>query len=448
MCKQSARCGDDEKHILRFEEAVCAGIRSCGITLEQLFASPAAVGVSGGADSMALLVSLLRLKKRFGTESALIHAVTVNHNIRSAEESAGDASFVQNFCAAAGAACTVLTVPRGKIAETARERGKGIEEAARFIRYGLFESFCRGHGISVFFLAHTQNDQLETLLLRFLQGSDVGSLSGIAPRRGVFCRPLLGVPRAEIETYLQLCGVSYRTDATNSDPSYLRNRIRLELVPLLNASFPGWRCALLAGSEKALQDARSLERLAAGIEWETDALPDCVRLSAAVFFAADEAVRRRLLYRAFSLLHIAERVPYQLVRTALLGEFPVRGKGVELTCENGAVQAKRWTVSRKTPYFFVILTKSGQYTGSYGTLYVQEDCDDGRPFAAETGCVQLGGVHTLPVCVRTAVPGDRAPVSILCAGAAAAVTVFSLPRGPQCARAQRSCLIFYTERSL
>ena len=128
-----------------------------------------AAGVSGGADSVSLLVSLCNI---FSPLGVTLHVVTVNHNIRPENETCGDADFVVDLCSNLQKEgklvdCTVKEISRGFVEQTACERKSGIEEAARFLRYKVFSDFCNQNDIQVLFLAHNRNDNLETVLMRF-----------------------------------------------------------------------------------------------------------------------------------------------------------------------------------------------------------------------------------------------------------------------------------------
>ena len=272
------------------------------------------VAVSGGADSLALLTALLH---RFGADR--LRVITVNHNMRPEAETAGDAAFVASYCASAGLSCTTVTLERGLVARRARERGKGSEEAARSLRYEAFERFIRQEGLTALCLAHNRNDQLETLVMRFLQGSASGG--GIAYRRGPFIRPLLALSRESIERYLKEQGLSWRTDATNADTRYLRNAIRRQLLPMLDRLYPGWDGAVLSGAEKAGEDDAVLEALASSFSWEKAPDGSCCTMPASVFYGQSPALRRRLFYRALTDLGFDKRFPYGLVRAACSSDF-------------------------------------------------------------------------------------------------------------------------------
>lgn len=201
------------------------------------------LAVSGGADSIAMLHALNRLKEQFNIK---ISVITVNHNIRSESETKGDAEFVFNFCKKMNPPvdCIISELPKGAVNATALKRKNGVEDAARFLRYIEFEKAALKVNADYIFTAHTQNDYYETVLMRLFKGADVQSVFGISKKRGKFIRPMLNISRSEIEDYLNSYRVEWREDFTNFEQTYLRNKIRLNLIPVLNTVFDGWQSGL------------------------------------------------------------------------------------------------------------------------------------------------------------------------------------------------------------
>ena len=173
-----------------------------------------AVATSGGIDSTALLLASAALREHGFT----IVAAHVNHHLRGADSDA-DEAFVRDLCAGLGIELAVLdgTLDPGLV------RARGIEAAAREVRYARLRSL----DVQLVATAHQKNDQAETVLMRLLTGSGIAGLRGIHPARDDgFVRPLLDVTRAEIEEFLREEGVVARTDRSNEDPRFLRNRVR------------------------------------------------------------------------------------------------------------------------------------------------------------------------------------------------------------------------------
>lgn len=191
----------------------------------------AVIGVSGGADSVCLLLLLLELSR---TLDITLLAVHVEHGIRG-EESRKDAEFVTNLCRELGVACIVKSadVPR-----LAQQRHESVEEAARNVRYAFFEKEAdaleRQTGKKCCIaVAHNANDNAETMLYHLARGTGLAGLTGIAPVRGRIVRPLLFLQRNEIEEYLKSRNQKYCLDRTNEETVYSRNMIRHEVLPKL-----------------------------------------------------------------------------------------------------------------------------------------------------------------------------------------------------------------------
>lgn len=185
------------------------------------------VAVSGGADSVALL-DYLASRQDLSLHLVVAH---LNHSLRG-EESDGDEEFVRYLAAGYGVRCECR---RTDIASLARERGESLEEAGREARYRFFAEVAGEVGAIATAIAHHMDDQAETVLLRLIRGSGPAGLRGMSHRSadGRYIRPLLEVSRAEIEEYVAARKLRYRTDSSNSDSSFMRNRIRNELIPYL-----------------------------------------------------------------------------------------------------------------------------------------------------------------------------------------------------------------------
>jgi len=266
------------------------------------------VAVSGGADSVSLLLSLVHL---FGKDSVFV--ITVNHNIRKKEETDADADFVERFCHSLGVFCETFVLERGLVQNLAETRKKGVEEAARYLRYQAFESFIKKHNLPYLCLAHNQNDQLETLLMRFFQGSGIDGGCGIVPKRGCYIRPLLKISRNDIEQYLLAQNMEWRTDLSNFDTHYLRNRIRRVVMPFLDENVSGWKSAVLIGNEKNQYDDDCISMLCVP-KWEKKS-SSRILMASCDFYSLSPALQRRVIYSGLSLLAVDFRYPYKLVRS-------------------------------------------------------------------------------------------------------------------------------------
>ncbi len=187
--------------------------------------------VSGGADSVALLLCLQRLAPRFKLALSAAH---LNHRLRGAESDA-DEQFVRELCARLGIDLAIESADVGKAAAAARQN---LEETARRARYEFLRRVARQAGARRIAVGHTLNDQAETVLFRLLRGSGAAGLAAIHPVvDGTIIRPLLETSRAEVRRYLEALEISCREDSTNRDLSLRRNRLRHEWIPELEKQF-------------------------------------------------------------------------------------------------------------------------------------------------------------------------------------------------------------------
>ena len=182
--------------------------------------------VSGGADSMALLLLLRQLQPRFGYTLSACH---VNHGLRG-QSADRDEAFVRAECARLGVPLRVFHA-----AELALPPAHAGEDWARRLRYTAFVQL-QGQGIDAIATAHTANDQAETLLLRLARGTGLHGAGGIRPRRGCYLRPLLCLSRAETEAVCRAAGQTWVTDETNDTDAYARNRLRHSALPALEST--------------------------------------------------------------------------------------------------------------------------------------------------------------------------------------------------------------------
>ncbi|MDE7252037.1 MAG: tRNA lysidine(34) synthetase TilS [Acetatifactor sp.] len=253
-------------------------------------------GISGGADSVCLLLMLAEWRRRYGLEIAVVH---VNHGIR--PEAEEDARFVQKLC-------KKLEVPfflrKTDIHRLALEQKCSEEEAGRNYRYQAFQEIAEEFGADKIAVAHNLNDRGETMLFHLFRGTGIKGLAGILPVRDRIIRPLLCVERWEIEQYLAELGQDYCKDATNEEDTYTRNRIRhhilsyaeQEIVPGC-VQHMGQTAELLAETEKYMeqQTVEALERCVEG-GFSSDGVKDSYVLNRHSFLTFHIAIQKRMLY--------------------------------------------------------------------------------------------------------------------------------------------------------
>jgi tRNA(Ile)-lysidine synthase len=196
------------------------------------------IGVSGGADSMALLHALAEIRHEWGISLMVAY---LDHGLR--REAAEERVFVGKAAADLG---LPFVAGKADVGALKRERRLPLQEAAREARYTFLMKAARDAQSDKIALGHTADDQAESVLMRILRGSGARGLSGIPPKRGeIFIRPLIAVGRGEIESYLRQKNISYRDDVSNRNLHFLRNRIRRELLPELEKYNPQIRRILV-----------------------------------------------------------------------------------------------------------------------------------------------------------------------------------------------------------
>ncbi len=188
------------------------------------------VGVSGGADSVALLLFLSKISDPFKLKLSVFH---LDHMMRG-EESARDAAFVIEIASRLG---IPAEIEQADVKSLVEKSGLSPQDAARRVRMERLEAFADRLSADRIALGHTADDQVETFLMRIVQGAGLSGLRGIPPVRDRIIRPLLNVWRAEIETYVSACGFDFRTDSSNLKTVYLRNRVRLKILPVFEKEF-------------------------------------------------------------------------------------------------------------------------------------------------------------------------------------------------------------------
>jgi len=378
------------------------------------------VGVSGGADSICLLVCLANLFKK--CPSVSLKVVTVNHNIRSEEESGGDCDFVVSVCKKLNEvyyqnknaiSCEVVSLEKGKVFDFAKSRRAGIEEAARFLRYQIFEDFIEKNHLDCFCLAHNKNDQLETALMRFLQGSSIEGSCGIWENRGKFVRPLINCDRKEIEKYLTEQGFEWRTDCTNLDNSYFRNRVRNELVPFLDKNFAGWKNSVLGGIKKNRLDFEIIEENVKQVPYDFDNKKNVVSVLLSDFCNLKDGLKIRFLFECCNLIGKNNRMSFSFFEDVVLSLkkvcnkesfdsnsvwFEKHAEDFVIICKKDKLFVKKYAKKQTDLLFFDIIEEDGEYFFNGKTVVVE----DGNLIFGETIIKNV----CFPLCIRNVQIGD------------------------------------------
>ena len=226
------------------------------------------VAVSGGADSVALLRMLADLRQELGIRLAVLH---FNHQLRG-NESDGDEHFVASLASGLG---IELLSGRGDVITAARERGWNLEDAARRLRYTFFSSVVATGQVAKVAVAHTADDQAETVLARLVRGTGPSGLAAIYPVNGCVVRPLLGIRRHELRAELKLVSQPWREDSSNQDLRRMRSKLRYQILPVLERDLQPHivahlgRLAAMAREDEAFWTALVAERLGTLARWNT-----------------------------------------------------------------------------------------------------------------------------------------------------------------------------------
>ena len=320
---------DGEKTIRRIEDTLLTYCRQQG-----LFKSGdrVIVACSGGADSMALLLFLLRRRRDLEIEVLATH---VNHGIRGVNAVA-DANFVTAFCRQNGVELFLYDAVR----EGVDIPQQPSEEWARGLRYGWFDQLAVQEEAFIA-TAHTMSDQVETVLFRMARGTGVHGLAGIPPRRGYYVRPCLCLTRGDTEAYCEALGQNYVQDETNAQDTYARNRIRHDAIPALQYANPSAEIAIarlcrqmrdldvwLTGEAAALLQAATVEEgydVATLRRAEGPVLDTALHSLVSPVRDAEEkyiTLLRFLLQRGEGALQLTPEVTYKVKDGTLLRQTP------------------------------------------------------------------------------------------------------------------------------
>lgn len=272
------------------------------------------VALSGGADSVALADALALLRRPRGFRLVAAH---LDHALRPG--SAADAAFCARLCEGLG---VPLRTGRADVRSRAGREGGGLEQAARRERYAFLRRIAREEQAAAVAVAHTRDDQAETLLLHLLRGAGTSGLGGMRARRGAIVRPMLAVSRAEVLAHLRERGLDWREDPSNADLVHRRNRVRHELLPYLESRYnPAARVALARAAGLLAEEAAYMTRqgravLAPACREEPGALVIRLRVLAQAPMAVARVAIREALRRAGGLRHVGAVHVERLLRLA------------------------------------------------------------------------------------------------------------------------------------
>lgn len=343
------------------------------------------IGLSGGADSTALLAALCALRTEWDLK---LHAVHVNHLFRGALADRDEAY--------AKALCLQFDVPftsfRTDVAALAAAQGKSFELAGREVRYAHFESVRQTEAFQKIAVAHHLDDQGETVLMRLIRGSGLEGLTGIRPSRGgVIIRPLFDCSRQQIESYCAARGLEPMVDHTNADSAYNRNFIRNEIVPCIDKRFGGSLNRQLARTAELLAEDASFMAQAVEAAWQAQVRREKSGLviDLASLHALHPAIGKRLVRQLFSevsgnLIDLEQCHVQQIIAlTDRNGCKQFCYRGVCFSAEHGCLTVKTAVLAEAEPTLIITRVSQEEMQMSPASrthIYVDETTVNGTLF--------------------------------------------------------------------
>lgn len=338
------------------------------------------IGFSGGPDSNALLHVLVSLKERFPLS---LTSAYMYHGIRPQEELEREFTFVKQICSSLNVKLVHERIAHGYLEKAAQSTGRSLEDVARQQRYSFFNDRADKLDCDFIALGHTEDDHIETLIMRFFQGVDITGLSGIPPKRENIIRPLFFCTRKEVLSYLNENHLRYVTDSTNLSTGYLRNSIRITLIPVVEDLFPGFRKSLVAFSRKMKHIKSFLENeTTARLIWEE--LPAGFRIKGTVFLDAPGLIRVFSLFRLINILSKRiHRVPYRFLSPLLDDEFiqkrktVLSGYGIRMRWKDDCLFIERDVVSYSKKGYLIVVERNRKYSMPKAGLIFKFGDEDG-----------------------------------------------------------------------
>ena len=355
--KHAVRVRDRNSHrkqpLSKFARTLLREWRRLGLPLSD---AVAVAGVSGGADSVALLLALDELIKANKLNIRIV-VVHLDHRLR--KESGADARWVKDLATRLGHEASIKRVP---VKSLARRSGDNLEQAARLARYKWFAEAAQKRGANIVLTAHTMDDQAETVLLNLLRGSGSEGMSGMEPVRllnaagkTVLARPLLAwAGRRDTEGLCRARGIDFRHDEMNEDEAFARVRVRRQLLPMMRSFNPRITDALARTAELLRDDSRALDSAARRlVELSMDNGVSRHQLRTDLLADAPPALRRRALrlwleqrrgdLRRLELVHV--RAIENLVTQNRGGRTIELPGGSTVSCSSGRLTFNRRTAT-------------------------------------------------------------------------------------------------------
>lgn len=255
------------------------------------------IGFSGGPDSTALLYLLDAIRQNYPFS---IEANYINHGLRDDGELKKDDDFIKSTCRNLQIPLKTKVFEKSFLKDISKEKGLSLEEVAREARYDFFKESL-GSEDNYLLVGHNLDDQIETVATRFFQGVGFQGLKGIPQRNGKILRPLIHINKNEILEFLNEKHISYRTDSSNLENDFLRNKMRNQILPFIKEVFPGMEKSLIKQVERFQKADNLFSSEAESIVIERKGNDRFVDLHA--FNKANDFVRLRILYKMFDQIY-------------------------------------------------------------------------------------------------------------------------------------------------
>lgn len=295
------------------------------------------LALSGGGDSVALLSILSSIRDKLGIH---LSAARVVHGIRGQAEEETETDLCIRLCAQMNVRFSALAPVDESFNEIMKRLGCGPEQAARELRQTLIKKHREEIGADFVLYGHTADDRLETIFMRLLSGSGPEGLSGISLRNKRSLKPMLGILRSELRTYLYQTKTPWAEDSSNDENIYRRNRVRNELIPLISEIFPGWSASLDTLGERS-REAADLLDTSSDAELPSTLSKDECSWSKKDWDSASEYSRALALWKGFNSLDNSgipdHRFPWRRLKEArrAINEGRVwNGPGLRLEVQN------------------------------------------------------------------------------------------------------------------
>jgi tRNA(Ile)-lysidine synthase len=324
------------------------------------------IGLSGGPDSVALLSMLAELRGKYRFRLGCCH---IDHGIRPISSSRKEAELVRSLASCFDIPLSIRKIEKDSLKKRARAEGRSLEETARAERYALFNEVMKREGYEYLALGHHRDDQEETAIMRFFQGSGPNGLAGIPEMRGSIIRPLLSLTRDEILVYVDAKKLQYRIDESNYEEDFLRNRVRNRLIPCIKETIPDYRAGIASVSGK-------MERIGEFISQESKKRIPWRRegnrfiVSKKRFAEQPGVLRIESIYTVINQLgrvYSEKRVPYKFLAPlysddAVCKEGVIlQGFGIVLKSEGNSIFFEPEVVHREKKSYFIRIDGEGRY---------------------------------------------------------------------------------------